>query len=138
MDGSNAETAVWFPDVKAVPDEATFSRAFAEFAKARLAEHVHEALVKSYLGEALIGHISRDGTAIEARERPGGKAPGATAPALCKKRDGREAKNKAVPAKVNRIAAQRMQCLAEMLRELPRGDFCKRLKQVIRNFKKFG
>ena len=68
MDGSNAETAVWFPDVKAVPDEATFSRAFAEFAKARLAEHVHEALVKSYLGEALIGHISRDGTAIEAQE----------------------------------------------------------------------
>jgi hypothetical protein len=39
---------------KQVPNEATFSRAFAEFAQAKLAEHVHEALVKSYLGDTLI------------------------------------------------------------------------------------
>ena len=55
---------------KKLPDEATFSRAFAEFAENRLAERVHEALIKAHLGEELIGHISRDGTAIEARERP--------------------------------------------------------------------
>jgi hypothetical protein len=30
------------------PDEATFSRAFAEFTEAKLAERVHEALVKNY------------------------------------------------------------------------------------------
>jgi hypothetical protein len=30
---------------------------------------VHQALIESYLGAELIGHISRDGTAIEARER---------------------------------------------------------------------
>lgn len=53
-----------------VPDESTFSRAFAEFSVSRLPERVHEALInKSYAGE-LVGHNSRDATAIEARERP--------------------------------------------------------------------
>ena len=33
---------------KPVPNEATFSRAFAEFSAAKLAERVHEALVKNY------------------------------------------------------------------------------------------
>jgi hypothetical protein len=55
---------------KKLPDEATFSRAFAGFAESRLAERVHEAVVKAHLGSGLIGHVSRDGTAIEARERP--------------------------------------------------------------------
>lgn len=45
-------------------------RAFAEFTEAKLAERVHEALIKNYLGDTLIGHISRDGTAIAAREKP--------------------------------------------------------------------
>jgi hypothetical protein len=53
-----------------LPDEATFSRAFACFTSSRLAERVHEALIKAQLGDQLIGHISRDGTAIIARERP--------------------------------------------------------------------
>lgn len=71
-----------FPLCWKLPSEATFSRAFEEFAEGRLAERVHEALVKEYLGEELVGHISRDGTAIVARERParsvvpGGVAPG--------------------------------------------------------------
>ncbi|SCC94665.1 hypothetical protein THIX_60723 [Thiomonas sp. X19] len=59
-----------FPLHRHLPSQATFSRAFAEFAQTRLAERVHEALIKEHLGDALIGHISRDGTAIEARERP--------------------------------------------------------------------
>ena len=53
-----------------VPDEWTFSRAFAEFSESRLPERVHEAFIKkSYEGE-LVGHNSRDATAIEAREKP--------------------------------------------------------------------
>ena len=53
-----------------IPGEWTFSRAFAEFAESRLAERVHEALInKSYAGE-IVGHICRDSTAIEAREKP--------------------------------------------------------------------
>jgi hypothetical protein len=53
-----------------VPDEWTFSRAFAEFSASQLPERVHEAFIKkSYAGE-IVGHNSRDSTAIEAREKP--------------------------------------------------------------------
>jgi hypothetical protein len=69
--------AMW----KRLPDEATFSRAFAEFAADGLAERAHAALVKETLGERLIGHISRDGTAIESREKPVKKVEVKEAPA---------------------------------------------------------
>ncbi len=70
-----------FPLCKKLPSEATFSRAFEEFAQWRLAERVHEALIKEHLGNELIGHISRDGTAIEARERPAQTQSAAVMPA---------------------------------------------------------
>lgn len=113
---------------KAVPDEATFSRAFAEFAEAKLAERVHEALVKCYLGDSLIGHISRDGTAIEAREKPAKKVPVEAQVGSVKARRGRPGKDEVRPAKVSRIAQQRGQTLPAMLRDLPtacdRGTKC--------------
>ena len=36
---------------------------------------MHQALIEAHLGSELIGHISREGTAIEARERPAKPAP---------------------------------------------------------------
>src|SRR5438874_10618930 len=54
---------------RALPSEATFSRAFAEFAASQLPARVHEALIKKYEASRLVGHISRDATAIAARER---------------------------------------------------------------------
>lgn len=59
-----------FLPCRKLPSESTFSRAFDEFAEAHLAKRVHEALIKDHLGDELIGHISRDGTASKARERP--------------------------------------------------------------------
>jgi hypothetical protein len=53
-----------------MPSSATFSRAFAEFADSRLAEQTHAGMIEKYLGQQLIGHISRDSTAISAREKP--------------------------------------------------------------------
>ncbi len=70
---------------KKLPGEATFSRAFAEFAADGLAALAHEALVKEALDPVLVGHISRDGTAIEGREKPARKISVAEAP-LPKKR----------------------------------------------------
>ena len=52
-----------------VPHEATFSRAFQEFAQMELPQLVHEALIRDTQQDRLIGHIARDSTAIEARER---------------------------------------------------------------------
>jgi transposase len=58
----------------AVPDETVFSRAFAEFSTTEVPQRVHETLIqRSYAGQ-LVGHISRDATAIEAREKDQSKS----------------------------------------------------------------
>ncbi len=59
-----------FSPFKKLPNESTFSRVFAQLAERRLLERVHAELITSQLGDQLIGHISRDGTAIGAREKP--------------------------------------------------------------------
>ena len=53
-----------------IPDKSTFSRAFAEFTDSRLAQRVHQATIAKRLGDQLVYHISRDSTAIMAREKP--------------------------------------------------------------------
>jgi hypothetical protein len=57
-----------------VPDEWTFSRAFAEFSASHLPGRVHEAFINTSYADELAGHNSRDSTAIEAREKPVKKA----------------------------------------------------------------
>jgi len=59
-----------------VPSESTFSRTFAEFAKSSLPNRVHEALIKRAYKDCIVGHISRDATAINAREKaaPSGRS----------------------------------------------------------------
>jgi len=56
--------------VRRLPSESTFSRAFAEFAASSFPNHVHEALIKRTFKDSIVGHISRDSTAIEARQKP--------------------------------------------------------------------
>ena len=129
---------------KKLPSEATFSRAFDEFAKSKLAERVQEALIKEHLGSELIGHLSRDGTAIEARERPLRAAKDAVvepadllpardvqavapvvAPAPIKNKRGRPRRGEVrAPAKESPIARQRKQTLAQMLEEIPTACDC--------------
>lgn len=52
-----------------IPHESSFSRAFAEFAQSELAQNAHEALIRATQEGRIIGHVARDSTAIEARER---------------------------------------------------------------------
>lgn len=113
-----------------LPSTATFSRAFAEFAEAKLGERAHEALIREQLGDQLIGHISRDGTAIAARERAltsAAKTAHAVAPARNKGRAKRQGAQEE-PASGSPIRRQRKQTLPEMLAELPtvcdRGTKC--------------
>jgi hypothetical protein len=63
-----------------VPSESKFSRVFAEFAEMQLPQFVHEALVKATQKDRLIGHVSRDSTAIEAREHLPHAAPNGASP----------------------------------------------------------
>ncbi len=53
-----------------ISEEWTFSRAFAEFSESKLPERVHESLIKKRYKDEIIGHNSRDSTAIDAREKP--------------------------------------------------------------------
>ena len=53
-----------------VPDESTFSRAFSEFADSELPSLVHNALISKIYKKQVVGHVSRDSTAIEGREKP--------------------------------------------------------------------
>ncbi len=86
-----------FSRFKKLPNESTFSRVFAQLAERRLLERVHAELITSQLGEQLIGHMSRDGTAICAREKPQKKVqatvPAASSPAPRKRGRPRAAKS---------------------------------------------
>ena len=53
-----------------IPSESTFSGAFDEFTVNDLAGRMDEALIRETLGQGIVGHVSRDSTAIPAREKP--------------------------------------------------------------------
>ena len=104
-----------------VPGKHRFSRAFAEFAQVQLAERSHEGLIRTHLGDQLIGHVARDSTAIEAREKPAAKPvepkPMASAPPVPR---GRPRRDEVRPPKPEtRLERQQKQTLTQMLSELP-------------------
>jgi hypothetical protein len=121
-------TAAW-----QVPHESTFSRAFAEFAKMELPQFVHETLIRETQKDRLIGHIARDSTAIEARERfpetavavkaekrsPGKRGPRIKGPRGPHKRWKGGKPRRALP-EGTRLHRQRTMSLAAMLAELPK------------------
>ncbi len=103
----------------ALPSESTFSRAFEEFATSELMQRVHARLIQQTLGEQLIGHISRDSTAIEARESVAPKDKAEAAPAKPKAKRGRARKGEIRPApEPGPLQRQRSQTLQQMLSEL--------------------
>ncbi len=102
----------------AVPGEATFSRAFAEFAAGELPGRLHEALLARTLDGRLAGRVSRDSTAIEGRERPAGKPAPEPQP---KRKRGRPRKGEQRPPAPRRLARQPDMNLEAMLHDLPQG-----------------
>lgn len=99
-----------------MPSEATFSRAFDEFATCHLLERVHQAIIKEHLGEQIVGHISRDATAINAREKPERKPTATKKP----KKRGRPKKGETRPKELTRLERQATgQPLPDMLADLP-------------------
>ncbi len=86
--------------VSEVPGEPAFSRAFAWFAETRLPERMHGALVRSGCSGSVVGHISRDSTAIMGRERPAPKPKPKGKP---KRRRGRPKKGEERPKEPTRL-----------------------------------
>ena len=103
--------------IRAIPSEATFSRAFAGFAEGALPSRLHEALIKNTMQDQLVGHLSRDATAIEGREKP---TPKPKQPAKPKRKRGRPRKGEERPPKEpTRLQRQQAMTLPEMLDDLP-------------------
>jgi hypothetical protein len=102
-----------------IPSEATFSRAFAEFAKSDIAAKIHEAFITKYHSQDLILHVSRDSTEITAREKAV-ITPQNITPKLAKKR-GRPKKGseKVIPVPT-RLEKQITMSYQEMLDDLPK------------------
>lgn len=101
---------------KDIPSESTFSRAFAAFAGTDLGKTVHDAMVAEYLSGELIGHVSRDSTAIVGREKVVKKVPAIKVP----RKKGRPAKaEKRQLPEPKRLERQLLQTAEESIAELP-------------------
>jgi hypothetical protein len=92
-------------------------RRICGFAGMGLGEKVHEALVRQWVKPGLVGHISRDATAIKGRERPVSK-PRPEKPAPRKKGRPRRGEVRS-PKPETRLERQCRQSAPEALAELP-------------------
>lgn len=99
-----------------IPHESSFSRAFKEFSESGLAEAAHENIIKEHMGDKIIGHISRDSTSIDAREKPVKKVK-VVKP---KKKRGRPRKGEVRTKEPTRLERQQSMGPEEMLWELPK------------------
>lgn len=101
-----------------VPSEATFSRAFDAFAQDVLPQRIHEALIKTHYGEKIAGHVSRDATAIHAREKVMHKSKKET---KSPKKRGRRPKDQppSPPPEPSRLERQLERGLDENIADIP-------------------
>src|SRR5438034_36354 len=113
----------------------TLRQQLTEFAEMEFPQFVHEALIASTQKDRLIGHIARDSTAIEARERfpetPPTVAAAQPAPSTPRKKGRKKGKSgphkrykggkppKPAPKEGTRMRRQRSMGLQSMLDELP-------------------
>jgi len=100
-----------------VPHESSFSRAFKEFAQAGLTSIAHENMVEEHMVNRIVGHISRDSTSIDAREKPAKKKE--LKDKSLKKR-GRPKKGEIRIKEPTRLERQQSMGLDEMLEDLPK------------------
>ena len=120
-----------FDSKSEVPSESTFSRAFSEFSESALPNRIHETLIEQYHSEHLVGHISRDSTAVEAREKVCSeakeKAKEKKAAETAKKtqekaKRGRPKRGEErTPKEITRLERQKTMTLKQMLADLPTG-----------------
>lgn len=99
-----------------IPSASAFSRAFSEFAEFSLPQKVHDALIKTAYKKNVILHVSRDSTAIEAREKASKKKKVSKS----KKKRGRPKKGEERPKEEKRLDKQLRMSQEERLADLPK------------------
>lgn len=102
-----------------IPSESCFSRAFAEFSQSELPQIIHQSIIQATYKDQLVGHISRDSSAIEAREKPLKKAKKCKS-AISKAILGRPKKGEEKPKTLTRLQQQLSMTSDEMLNDLPK------------------
>jgi hypothetical protein len=101
-----------------IPSLSTFSRAFAQFAQKKTLCDILKKTIHTCYGDKIAGHVSRDSTTIEAREKPVSKDP---KPLGKKYKRGRPKKGEErEPKKPKRLDIQGKRSLKENLIDLPR------------------
>ena len=105
-----------------VPSLSTFCRAFQQFANDELPQKIHAALVQQHCQPKLVGHVSRDATAITAPERTAAMdAPVLPAKPIVRRKRGRPKKGEAAVVHApKRLELQPQRTLAENLADLPK------------------
>lgn len=103
-----------------IPSPATFSRVFGEFSDDRFGEKVHETMVEEHCSSKLSGHVSRDSTAIEVREKPRKQSKEVSVPKP-KRKKGRPCKGEVVPQQApRRLDVQPGRSFSENIADLPK------------------
>jgi hypothetical protein len=98
-----------------IPNESTFSRAFAGFANSELPTLVHDALVQKVFENQVVLHVSRDSTAIVGREKPIKKEKKKPS-----EKRGRPKKGETRPKEVKRLDKQLNMNQKDRLDDLPK------------------
>ncbi len=105
--------------IKDIPSESKFSRAFKEFANISLPDLVHKALIKEAYADEILGHVVKDSTPLEAREKPLKKGSAKDRKKLKDKRRSRKKRS----GELNRRQKQLQEnSLDRMLEDIPK--FC--------------
>lgn len=85
-----------------------------------MANKCHAALIQTHLGDQLIGHVARDSTAIEAREKPKPSAQKLPTETVDNPKRGRPRKGQVrTPKPPTRLEQQPNESLSQMIAALP-------------------
>lgn len=102
-----------------VPSASTFSRRLKDFSDHHIMEQALYKMVREYHTERLVGHISRDSTAISAREKPVNKKKDVKLSKKPKRKRGRPRKGEIrPPQEPTRLQKQLSMSSGEALRKL--------------------
>lgn len=104
-----------------IPSEATFSRRFEKIARTHIMEQSFNTVVAKYLKDHIVGHISRDSSAITAREKTINKKNDVKKQDKPKRKRGRPKKGEIIPPKEDvRLTKQLRQSPGKSIKELNR------------------
>lgn len=101
-----------------IPHESKFSRVFDRIAGLELPQKVHEGMIKKQCKGRIIGHINRDSTAINGREKVAKKAAAGEEKTVAKKK-GRPKKGEGRPKEQTKVEIQSKRTLEENLNDMP-------------------